>query len=109
MPEGCQDFLQKCLLIDIEAELHSLDQWQHEPPTAKALASTEPFCIDTLNFSQWLQFVFLVRMHTLIKQRQALPGNCSIAPMAQEYFSGLGLNAGRLIVALEKLDRRLSQ
>ena len=44
------------LLIDIEAQLRQMGLWQAVPPSPEALASSQPFCIDTLDFSQWLQF-----------------------------------------------------
>jgi len=96
------------LLIDIEAELRQLNLWQSEPLSAEALESTEPFYIDTLTFPQWLQFVFLVRISSLIERQQALPSNCSIAPMAEEYFKGAGLSASQLVAVIENLDRLLS-
>ena len=57
------------LLIDIECALRRGDFWQTETPPASALASTEPFAVDTIDFHQWLQFVFLPRMRELINAR----------------------------------------
>ena len=81
------------LLFDIEVGLRRLNLWQQQPPTESALRSCQPFCIDTLNFVQWLQFVFLPRMRGLIEAGQLLPDNCQIAPMADEYFKSLGMDA----------------
>lgn len=92
------------LLIDIEAELRRLQQWQHEPPAAAALASTEPFCVDTLSFVQWLQFIFLPRMHALVAARQLPPGRCAIRPLAEEYFRGGRLDVDNLLRAIGALD-----
>ena len=50
------------LLMAIEAQLRQLNLWEEEAPTAEALASSEPFAIDTLSFTQWLQFIFLPTM-----------------------------------------------
>ncbi len=36
------------LLIDIESELRKLGLWSQIPPTEQALASDQPFCVDTL-------------------------------------------------------------
>lgn len=95
------------LLIDIEAELRRLQQWDALPPSPQALASSEPFCIDTLTFPQWLQFVFLPRMHALTQARQTLPGRCEITPLAEEYFAQSRLDVAALLRALDSLDRRL--
>ena len=51
------------VLIDIEAELRRLGLWDAAPPPAEALASTEPFAIDTLTPPQWLQFIFLPTLY----------------------------------------------
>ena len=96
------------LLIDIEAQLRQLDLWQAEPLPTDALASEQPFCIDTLSFSQWLQFVFLPTMYHLIETENTLPSESGIAPMAEEYFRGLALPSTELERALLAVDRLLS-
>ncbi|MGY8909754.1 MAG: YqcC family protein, partial [Flavobacteriales bacterium] len=47
------------VLIDIESELRQLGLWDRQVPSNSALASSEPFCVDTLTLPQWLQFIFL--------------------------------------------------
>ena len=96
------------LLIDVEAELRRLQQWQSEPPTPEALASSEPFCVDTLTFVQWLQFVFLPRMHALVAMKQLPPGRCEIKPLADEYFGGAHLDTAELLRVLGELDNRIN-
>ena len=49
-------------LIDLEAGLRQLDLWSDEPPTAEALESEQPFAMDSLEFEEWLQFIFLRRI-----------------------------------------------
>lgn len=92
------------LLIDVESELRQLRLWQAEPMSAQALASTQPFALDTMNFPQWLQFIFLPRLTHLATQGLALPGHCSVAPMAEQYFSALQLPSGALIGYLSQID-----
>ncbi|ARN74541.1 YqcC family protein [Oceanicoccus sagamiensis] len=96
------------LLMDVEAQLRQLGLWQTEAPSAEALASTEPFCIDTLSFPQWLQFIFLARLYSMISLQQALPTSCSIAPMADEYFKSSEHNVTALLAILEQIDQLLS-
>lgn len=96
------------LLIDIEAELRQLGLWDRVPPPPAALASDQPFSIDTLTLPQWLQFIFLPTLYRLLEEAQPLPGRCGIAPMAQEYFRGMGLASGALEEALLQMDRVLS-
>lgn len=95
-------------LIDLESELRQLQLWQAEAPSAEALASTQPFCIDTLNFPQWLQFIFLVKMQQLVDGNLPLPSNCAIAPMAQEYFKVLRCDSSALLSCLTRLDALLT-
>ena len=39
-------------LQQIEFELRALRWWEEQAPDAAALASRQPFCVDTLAFSQ---------------------------------------------------------
>ena len=96
------------LLIDIEAELRQLGLWDKIPPSPDALASEQPFSIDTLTLPQWLQFVFLPTVYRLLEEQQPLPGRCGIAPMAEEYFRGMGRASGSLEQSLHRIDRLLS-
>lgn len=97
------------LLMDIEGELRKLGQWDRIPPTENALASDQPFCVDTLTLPQWLQFVFLPTLYQMMQDEQALPNRCGVAPMAQEYFRGSDLGTDTLVQALDKLDILLSR
>jgi uncharacterized protein YqcC (DUF446 family) len=97
------------ILMDIEKELRELDLWEFDLPSEEALTSQQPFAIDTLTFPQWLQFIFLPRMYYLIEQQLQLPANCGIAPMAEEYFSVLGLHSSPLIKHLQRIDDLLTQ
>jgi uncharacterized protein YqcC (DUF446 family) len=97
------------VLIDIEAQLRQLGLWHKARPTAAALASDLPFCVDTLTLPQWLQFVFLPTLYALLEAGETLPGRCGIAPMAEEYFRGTGLASGALLAALVRIDELLSE
>jgi len=96
------------VLIDIEAQLRQLALWDRIPPSSEALASDQPFCVDTLTLPQWLQFVFLPTLYRILEEGEPLPGRCGIAPMAEEYFRGSGLAVGELLTALSKIDGLLS-
>ena len=92
----------------IEAALHQLGWWQATPPAAKDLASTLPFCVDTLSFAQWLQFILLARLRAMLAAGQPLPSAISLYPMAQQSFAGLAEDTGHLTEALAQLDEALS-
>jgi uncharacterized protein YqcC (DUF446 family) len=97
------------VLIDIEAQLRQLGQWSKLQPPAEALASDLPFCVDTLTFPQWLQFVLLPTLYTMLQEGQTLPERCGVAPMAEEYFRGTGLRSSELVAALVRIDELLSE
>ncbi len=95
------------LLQRLETELRAQSLWQESPPSATALASTQPFCVDTLTLPQWLQFIFLPRLLQLISNAQPLPTSCSIAPMAEEYFKADATDRKKLIAVLAHIDALL--
>ena len=75
------------LLFDLEKELRESQLWAEQSPAPEALLSTEPFSIDLLTFTEWLQFIFLPKMYATIEAAEDLPQSCSIAPMAEQFFS----------------------
>jgi uncharacterized protein YqcC (DUF446 family) len=95
------------LLIDIECELRRAGLWGEIAPTPEALASTEPFCVDTMGFQDWLQFVFLPRMHTLLETRGPLPLQCNIATMAETVWTN-ELRAKPVIAVLKAFDEAIN-
>lgn len=96
-------------LLQIEIELRELDAWEFESPPEEAFESTRPFCLDTMEFTQWLQFVFLDRMKNLVEAGHRLPSVSGMAPMAEEHFRGCEESGRNLIRALEEMDRLLSR
>ena len=96
------------VLIDIEAQLRQLGLWDKIPPSSEALASEQPFAVDTLTLPQWLQFIFLPTIREMLEAGQALPDRCGIVPMADEFFRDTGLACDELVVALARIDELLS-
>lgn len=96
------------VLIDIEKELRVLRLWEADAPATEALASTQPFALDTLNFAQWLQFIFIPRLYIMIEAEAPLPTNCGVAPMAEQYFSVQNLPSAQLITSLRMIDTLLT-
>jgi uncharacterized protein YqcC (DUF446 family) len=96
------------LLTQLNQELKVLTLWQKRRPNLCEMASTLPFHYDTLTFEQWLQFVFIERIHLMIEKNQPLPSEISLLPMAKESFKALGNQANRLLDIIGQLDRLLS-
>lgn len=72
------------LLQQLESELRACGVWQDQAPSEAALQSSQPFAIDTLSPHEWLQWIFLPRLHQLIEAEQALPRGFSIAPYFEQ-------------------------
>ena len=95
-------------LLLIECELRAQGWWQEEAPSAEALASPEPFCVDTLAFEHWLQWIFLPRMKVLLETGAALPSVSGIQAMAEMVYQQPGV-ARRLLELLGEFDRLLTR
>ena len=97
------------LLIDVEFQLRRTRLWSEQPPEPDALESDLPFAVDRLSFPEWLQFVFVPRLHELVRDECPLPGDCGVAPMAEEYFAVREIDASALIGQLRRIDALLSE
>ncbi|GGJ99701.1 YqcC family protein [Pseudomonas matsuisoli] len=91
-------------LLLVERELRRLGWWEDIPPPDKALTSEQPFCVDTLDFSQWLQWIFLPRMKLMIEQDAELPTTSGIRSMAEYVYQARLADARPLIEALGRFD-----
>ena len=102
----------------VESALQSLQQaleraghWAMDDISAEALASQQPFCLDTMNFSQWLQFVFIPNIEALIDNNQALPvllKGQGLEPMASEIYKNTEADQV-ILVLIRQLDDLLQQ
>lgn len=74
-------------LQQLETAMRSAGLWDALPPSEQAMASTMPFMYDTLQIEQWLQWVFVPRLHALIDGGHPLPGECSVQPLAEHEWT----------------------
>lgn len=95
------------LLIELEQEMDRLGVWASHPPAPEAFLSQQPFAYDTMSLPEWMQFIFLPKMHELISNNHPLPSRCGISPMAEEFFKGRGVSIVRLLEILNAIDRCL--
>lgn len=96
------------ILIDVEYELRRMNLWEFEEPSPEALMSSQPFAVDTLSFTQWVQFIFIRRLRYLVDNELALPAVSGIAPMAEQSLTGMTADAAQLIAYLDQIDVLLS-
>ncbi len=97
----------KDILIELEQALRAQGQWSPEPPIQQALASPQPFCYDTLEFNQWLQWVFLPRLNTLVEANAILPSESAIYEYAEEVYQGAGYDTVELLRVIKSFDEMI--
>ncbi|MCK9534575.1 MAG: YqcC family protein [Pseudomonas sp.] len=92
------------LLTELQDELQQLGWWQQHAPSEQALQSQQPFCVDTLEFAQWLQWIFIARMQTMVMTDQALPRQCAIYEMAEVVYRDQLALTTSLLSCLKRID-----
>ncbi|WP_432453862.1 YqcC family protein [Agarivorans sp. QJM3NY_29] len=92
-------------LFAIERCLKKNQCWQDLPPHPDLLQSTQPFCVDTLNLEQWLQFILLPRLHTLLDEGRPLPRRIAITPYAEEVLKHSPKDNRDLLLLLSLFDQ----
>ena len=91
-------------LLAMEAELRFLSLWASEAPPAQYLLSTQPFCCDTLEFPQWMQWVLLPRMWHIVEQAGPYPARCGIHGYAEEWAMHQGADSLPLLDLIKRFD-----
>ncbi len=91
------------LLQQLEQQMRQCSLWSSVAPSDEALASVEPFAIDSLQPEEWLQWVFIVKINAMIDAQMPLPKGFSIHP----YFGEVWKNAtdkAELLVTIQSID-----
>jgi len=98
------------LMKEVEREMRVLGLWSSRSPKPQALASTMPFCYDTLELSEWLQWIFLPRLRQLLDQDLPLPAKSGIAPLVEIWIKERGLEqgTGQLLRIIQEFDEVFS-
>ncbi|WP_297833956.1 YqcC family protein [Pseudomonas sp.] len=96
-------------LLLIERELRQLGWWSDVPPSPEALASSEPFAVDLMEFDQWLQWIFLPRMKVILEQDLSLPNASGIREMAEMVYAGRQQETDTLQQLLKQFDRVITE
>ena len=95
-------------LLLIEREMRGLGWWSSSPPSDQALSSPEPFCVDTLEFEEWLQWIFLPRMKAILEQDLPLPNASGILEMAEMVYANRKRETGSLQQLLAQFDQLIT-
>ncbi len=102
MPPDTQTVL--FIIAEIEAEMHRIGLWQAEPLQPEQYQFSKAFAMDTMTFSQWLQFIFIPR----VRDRAAsgiFPSTSQVSIQAIREFEGVP-EASHLVTLLSKFDKQ---
>lgn len=92
----------------LEAELRRVQLWDPERPSETLLASSQPFCIDTLALSQWLQWLLIPRMRSVLAGERPMPTRSAIYPLAEDCFEHLE-DPCALLALIERFDQLIRE
>lgn len=95
-------------LHQLETQLRKQNLWQSAAPAPDAFASTQPFCMDTLEPFEWLQWVLIPRMHALLDSQQPLPQAFAIAPYYEIAVDATHPSREVMLSHLQQLDALFS-
>ncbi len=96
------------VLLEVAASLRTHGKWVECRPTDSVLSSTTPFCLDTLKFEQWLQWIFLPRMKDTLEQTKPLPAQSAIFEYAEECLHKDDPSTNTLLKQLKTFDDLIS-
>jgi len=92
----------------LQAALVTAELWEGERPPDRDLASEQPFCHDTLELHQWLQWRFIPRLRGILDGFGKLPEACAIYPYAEDRFDTKDGRHGELLHAIRSVDELIS-
>ena len=96
------------VLLELEASLRIHGKWDESEPRASDLNSSIPFCMDTLKFEQWLQWIFLPTMKDTIEKTRPLPLESAIFEYAEECLRKSDPSTDQLLTQLKRFDDLIS-
>ena len=96
------------VVLAIEAEMRRTNLWENTSPPQEHLNSLLPFCCDKLMINQWLQWVFLPQISTILERGLPLPEFSDIFPYAEELLSNYDYDMKKLLTLLKQFDERIS-
>ena len=91
-------------LHQLEAQLREQNLWQNTAPAVIASECTQPFCMDTLEPFEWLQWVLIPRMHALLDGQQPLPQAFAVAPYYEIALDATHPSRDVMLLHLQQLD-----
>ncbi len=87
----------------IENEMKRIHMWQDDPLPSEKYEFKEAFASDTMTFNQWLQFIFVPRVHEVLDTNGGFPPRSMVSTKAIREFDGYD-EAGELVKLLSEFD-----
>ncbi|MEZ8606252.1 YqcC family protein [Vibrio sp. 10N.239.311.G01] len=88
------------LLQQLEQQMRQCSLWSTFPPSDEALASIEPFGVDSLQPEEWLQWIFIVKINAMMDAQISLPKGFAIHPYFSEVWKNKADKAELLVTIL---------
>lgn len=96
------DYAELNALLDLLSQaLKKHNMWPLCVPEDSAFESTQPFCLDTMTFNEWLAFVFIPKMKALIESAQPIPA-MKIKPAMDVYFPSAPQGVSNAVEAIDQ-------
>ena len=95
-------------LQHLQHTMARLALWQSVPPQEAASLSEQPFALDTMNPTEWLQWIFIPRMHALVESQAPLPRQIAISPYLEEALKEEDYLA-ELLIPIMEIEKLLQQ
>ena len=92
----------------LQREMENVGLWSDLSPSDEALMSSEPFCCDTMSFTNWLQWIFVPRMRYMVEANAQLPSKSAMYPMAAEALVDMQGEFKGILDSVKRLDMLLS-
>ena len=92
------------LLAELEFQMKQVALWQAEPPNTEYLMSQQPFAMDRLEPSEWLQWVFIEKLRHQMGENLPIPAQFTISPYFEQCWQGDSRYLPILLI-LKKIDK----
>ena len=98
------------LMSQLESELKRLSLWRGDVLAQDQSASDIPFCHDTMQLHEWLEWVFLPTLDSLLETGAPLPQDSDVSSYAEWVLPQqvTGRDVRELLSILRLLDKAMS-
>jgi uncharacterized protein YqcC (DUF446 family) len=95
-------------IAEIEHEMKRIGYWQSDPLRPEQYQFRMAFAMDTLAFSQWLQFIFIPRVKSMLETGEKFPRDSQNGAQAVREFDGDDVAQG-LVALISEFDEIIRQ